>query len=441
MGVLPMERFLQGHTFFVQRLHAQRQVAPVHVHVTYTMGADFGKQWRLRAAGLWGGATGGADSDYYTRGDFVHVTGVEDLVRQLLVRMELPAAVWRCEGPISTPDANVTLADAPSAFFDHVPGFGDSGAGSCYHPKHLVTAADTANLEAAVDPAAPHVAVQFVLRHVVRNALALAQSLGRRLVLPRLWSLCERHWWQLKDCRTPGVDLLPMPYEAPLDVAFDAVAWSRIRSVDFVESSFLDHPRAPAELRQAAARLSVGPSSVRAVAEGEGGRSPGPRAHLPSGVPFDGAALNATLPSEVRGARLLLVDAASLLRLSRCGFHDGAQATTAAAVAALAFSGQYSYCSEERNPFIEPVLREAKRLRIPEEHALNTRRNCTGQPANAFNKPKVDMGAAALAFERGCADGATGGGLADAVADGAERILERALTLVGLPRRRRVGAP
>ena len=52
-GLLPMDRFLQGHTYFVQRLHALRGVEPLHVHITYTMGSDFGKRWRLRSAGLW----------------------------------------------------------------------------------------------------------------------------------------------------------------------------------------------------------------------------------------------------------------------------------------------------------------------------------------------------------------------------------------------------
>lgn len=42
---------------------------------------------------------------------------------------------------------------------------------------------------------------------------------GRALVLPRTWAACERHWWQLTDCRMPGVESLPLPYEAPLDIA------------------------------------------------------------------------------------------------------------------------------------------------------------------------------------------------------------------------------
>ncbi len=39
-----------GATYFVHRLHEQRAVPPVHVHVTYTMGADFGKLFRLKVA-------------------------------------------------------------------------------------------------------------------------------------------------------------------------------------------------------------------------------------------------------------------------------------------------------------------------------------------------------------------------------------------------------
>ena len=42
-----------GATYFVHRLHEQRAVLPVHIHVTYTMGADFGKLFRLKEVGLW----------------------------------------------------------------------------------------------------------------------------------------------------------------------------------------------------------------------------------------------------------------------------------------------------------------------------------------------------------------------------------------------------
>ena len=73
----------------MQQLHRQRGVQPVHVHVTYTMGADFGKQWRLRSAGMWVERS----AEYYTEGTFLRVSGVHALLYTLLQRMQLPAEV------------------------------------------------------------------------------------------------------------------------------------------------------------------------------------------------------------------------------------------------------------------------------------------------------------------------------------------------------------
>ena len=53
MGILPLDRFLQGQTYFVRRLHEKNGVQPVHVHVTYNMGLNAGKRWRLRQIGHW----------------------------------------------------------------------------------------------------------------------------------------------------------------------------------------------------------------------------------------------------------------------------------------------------------------------------------------------------------------------------------------------------
>ena len=57
---------MQGHTYFISRLHAARRVSPVHVHVTYTMGADYGKRLRLRGENLWEEQA----ASHYERGDF-----------------------------------------------------------------------------------------------------------------------------------------------------------------------------------------------------------------------------------------------------------------------------------------------------------------------------------------------------------------------------------
>eukprot|EP00966_Prymnesium_polylepis_P121303 2803590-Prymnesium_polylepis.1 len=145
---------------------------------------------------------------------------------------------------------------------------------------------------------------------------------------------------------------------------------------------------------------------------------------------FDDAA--AQLPAEARTARLLEVDGGALLAFSRCGFSSTAMRRTFHdGVLRHAMAGQYSYCGEERNPFVDAVLLEARHARVPEESLLNTRRNCTGQPANAFNKPKVDIGAEALAFGLvgGTDCGAPG---PSSAADAIEQVIADALALAHL---------
>ena len=430
-GLLPMERFLQGHTFFLARLHEARGVAPIHVHMTYTMGGDYGKRWRMRAGSLWEER----DTSYYTRGAFVAVDGVEALVEKLLERIAFPPDVWGCErGDIAG------IADRPSRFFRKPDG---SHSRPCYHPKHFVApsrAAAPDDPERWPDPAAPHVMVQYVTRMVIRNALALAAALGRRLVLPRSWSFCDRHWWQLRDCRVPGAETLALPIEAPLDVAFNAEAWANIQGVEFVEPSFLDHPLAKPLLANVA--------TLRVAAPPAGAAAGAAEVMLPNGIAVDLAADHiaeqltrragkgnggvAAGNGGVATAQLLRVDATSLLRLSRCGFAAMAAASKfQSRVVAHAFVGQYSYCSEERNPDVEALLREAHARGVTEESLLLTRRNCTGQPANAFNKPKVDLGPASLAFAPPAECAANGG----ATEDGAERTLAAALALYPALRR------
>jgi hypothetical protein len=475
LGILPMERFLQGHTYFVQRLHERRQVQPVHVHVTYAMGADFGKQWRLKTAGLWRdapraqegssgdeedgrAATGrarplGAPPPSPPLGSFVEVVGVEPLILELLKRMELPEEVWRCEpapGTKGTPRPIHTfqtseerdetlLIDRPSHFFDlaaaaggpeHRDGRQESlpSRTSCYHPKHLVPAKpdmQTTNLTAAMDPAMPHMALQRLLRQLLRNAFALAFATGRRLVLPRMWALCERHWWQLVDCRTPGVASLPLPYEAPLDVAFDALRWAEIRDVGFVEHGHLSQGESASAAR---VHMHLREEAARKPAQESGALQDGNQSlEINAGATFGFAA---QMLASQRGTaeKVVSVDAASLLRFSSCGFDDAITGEQFhSRVLRHVLAGQYSYCSEERNPFVEALLREAEARKVPSERLLITRRNCTGQPANDFNKPKVDLGADALAFlpTQSCRDAGS-----RALVDGAEDALRSALALV-----------
>ncbi|KAL1510357.1 hypothetical protein AB1Y20_006668 [Prymnesium parvum] len=427
VGVLPMERFLGGHGYFVGRLHEQLAVRAVHVHATYTMGDGWAKEWRLRGAGLWD-EPARAPPD----GGLVRVGGVEELLLRLIDRMALPPRVWACEAPgeVRGGTRPASLPDLPSRFFG-------GARAACFHPKHLAPLSREANFTAATDPAAPHLAVQRLLRALLRNAFALAYALRRTLVLPRMWALCERHWWQLRDCRMPGVEWsLPMPFDAPLDHALDVTprGLAGLTRVPFVAAAFLDQPHA-APLRADEETLGVGGGARHA------------NHSLPPAATFDAAGrhLRAAWRARRHTPRLLqaaagegrrggeAVDAASLLRFSRCGFDN---ATAAAdfdhTVLRRIFAGQYSFCSEERNPFISAIILEAHAANVPEETLLLTRRNCTGQPANAFNKPKVDLGADALAFlpVDNCASESSNVGER---ADYVEEALAAALALVGLP--------
>jgi hypothetical protein len=483
VGLLPMGAFMQGHTYFVQRLHEARgdsaadsaaDSAPVHVHATYTLSADYGKRWRLRSAGLWQ-----ADARaHYTDGAFLHVVGLREAALALLRAQSFPEGVWRC-----APGENA------SRFFDGVPlealafarpaaAAAASGAvvGSmppplpppqlCYHPTNFVPRLDddAARLafayETAVDPALPHVRLQHLTRLLLRNALALAGASGRRLVLPAIWCLCDRYWWHLRDCRMPGAEGLRLPFECPLDLAFNIDEWEQLelalgradrpadpggasgaapRVSQLVESSFFKNPQTAAALKDDARALTLRVRRHAPLAADDddallpdddgpldvGGR-PLARAATPVGRAAAAAARPrvADVPSgstieqaldALRGApdgpltRVVRVSAASLLRLAPCGF-AAASARNAFERNVLppVFAGQHSYCGSERNPHLGLILTQARARGVPDEQALVTERNCTGNPANAFNKPKVDIGPRALRFAADC-EGRAGG--------------------------------
>jgi len=326
------------------------------------------------------------------------------------------------------------LPDQPSAFFALEGGAGS--ASRCYHPRHLVLggraeAPPAFDYARAPDPAAPHVAMQYVQRSVLRNALALASALGWQLVRPRLWALCERHWWHLKDCRLPG-NPLPMPYEAPYDMLFNLEDWNQAGAEDGAAAGPIQLAEEGEVRGLEARRLHLLPPS-----DGGGGAAGGSVEGdlvLPHGTSFDAAArfLRPRLGNASGGRRAVVeLDVRSLLRFSPCGFDDEAAAARfQRRVVERLFRGQYSYCGEERNPHVDAMLANARAKHQPEEPLLMTRRNCTGQPANDFNKPKVDLGPEALRYlPRGACGERTVGGGSD---DGAEATLKRGVAFVRL---------
>lgn len=456
VGLLPMAQFMQGHTFFVQHLHEQTRVPPVHVHVTYTLSADYGKRLRLRSAGLWQAE----DAAYYSDGNFVHVVGLREALLALLRLQTFPEGVWRC-----------APGEASSRFFDGVPhraltfaaraadrrgGGGNLTGRLCYHPAHFVpspppagNAGSEADYEVAPDPAMPHVRLQHMTRLVLRNAFALAAATRRRLVLPTIWCMCDRYWWHLKDCRMPGAEALPMPFACPLDMSFNIDDWQALPAerVQFVEAAFLDNPRTHARIRapNAARTLRIARDGAAGgrddelpdeteplLADGSAAEAaPAGGAHaqplpltLASGSTIDDVVEALGAHAEVRAARVMRVSASSLLRLSSCGFREeGARGAFERDVLRAAFAGQHSYCSGERNPNLALVLERARRTGMADERALTLFRNCTGNPANAFNKPKVDLGPGALRFSRACVAAAAAGGPTSAAARALDAVL------------------
>ena len=104
-GLLPMGRFLQGHTYFLARLHEARGVAPIHDR------AHDG--WRLRQtlADARRLAVGGARHLVLHARRLCRRRRRRD-ARRLLERIAFPPAVWGCErGDIAG------IADRPSRFF------------------------------------------------------------------------------------------------------------------------------------------------------------------------------------------------------------------------------------------------------------------------------------------------------------------------------------
>jgi hypothetical protein len=89
----------------------------------------------------------------------------------------------------------------------------------------------------------------------LRNALAVAQKLGRILILPRLVCGLDR-WWLPHSGIIPGsAARLPL-LDCPLDHVIDV---ERMGKPDLVlrEHSFLCNPRTPAAIRQSVERVDV----------------------------------------------------------------------------------------------------------------------------------------------------------------------------------------
>ena len=56
--------------------------------------------------------------------------------------------------------------------------------------------------------------------------MALARSLNRTLVLPRLWCYCDKFWSRLADCAIPeAASSQPLPFVCPMDHVVELQYW------------------------------------------------------------------------------------------------------------------------------------------------------------------------------------------------------------------------
>jgi arabinosyltransferase len=202
LGVLPLSRFLNGHTFFVQHAHTLPMApSPLAVHMTYQFaeGARFayGKRQRLREAQLWM-----VDDEHYYNRQFV---------------MAQPSA------------ANLPVQE-----------FGPRA-----HSRE---------------------AVEYHLREgrhrslVLRALLGIGKALGREVILPRMLCYCDYMWKEMKACRVGGAEQMRLPFDCPMDHALDTPRWfdQNTLGVGVREPSFLSNRRIPANVSNSRALVKLG---------------------------------------------------------------------------------------------------------------------------------------------------------------------------------------
>lgn len=215
MGTLPVSQFSNGHTFYAQRLHTRVGLEPYAVHNTFQFGGTPGKRHRAREANAW-------------------------------------------------------LGDEEINYFDGDPELPEKGMFMSYTPR--IPSAEAVNLtmfaerswpEAQDDtfPAIETVDEEIVQRNKelvsfqikqIKTAAAIAQTLGRTLVLPPILCGLDRVWFPHFG-RFPG-SAFALPFVCPVDhvINMDLADASKFR-----EWTFYSHPEFPAEMRESVATVEV----------------------------------------------------------------------------------------------------------------------------------------------------------------------------------------
>ncbi len=198
--VLPLNRFLNGHTFFVQHAHTLPGAQPpISVHMTYQFGEGakyaYGKRQRLREAGLWL-----VDDDAYYSGKFVMVSAA--------------------------------AANLPVRRFN-----------------------ESVDSREAVDY---HLAEGRHRAAVLRALLGVGKATGRAVILPRMLCYCDFMWKEMKACRVGGAESMRLPFDCPMDHALDTPVWfEHSLGVSVREPNFLDNARVSQQLKASRATVAL----------------------------------------------------------------------------------------------------------------------------------------------------------------------------------------
>ena len=194
LATLPLPLFANGHGYFVQAAHKRLNVRPFAAHATYSLDNHDGvaKAQRFRENGLWA-----VDPESYFEGKY--------LALNASVPPSLQAAI----------DRYVAKKESPY------------------------------NIDTHIRSLTGYVAE-------LRDALALAEALGRTLILPRWTCYCDRLWSGSDDifhfgCMYPGSqDGKFLPFVCPMDHVLSPSAWV---DTQYRDAAFLDSPRLPASHR------------------------------------------------------------------------------------------------------------------------------------------------------------------------------------------------
>ena len=118
-------------------------------------------------------------------------------------------------------------------------GGGSSQPGLASHMRCAYPAANTV-ARGSTDAYASRLVAHHLLS--LRNALAVAQILGRTLVVPRLPCHCDRYWFPiLPMCRSPGSEL-KRPFSCTLDQLVDVMRWEVDLELRYRHAAYLEGP-------------------------------------------------------------------------------------------------------------------------------------------------------------------------------------------------------